>query len=222
MENLSKYAIYLAYGSFFSVAIPLFFLLLKGKQNLRIPLLRALLILLIAAMFFDSTSYILSKMHRSSIVVVNSYFIMQFFCLSYIYYLILKNRLLIYITSVLFTGFTIINTLFIQPFTKLQGYSDALQSVIFIIYGIVCYLQMIKSPFEDEVIHNLALWIMLGTLYYFFMNLYLFVSSTYIFTYQSADTAMIFWGFHNFSNIVKNIFFAAGIYYAGKKAVSRV
>ncbi|HET9057304.1 MAG TPA: hypothetical protein VFN30_10720, partial [Chitinophagaceae bacterium] len=52
---------------------------------------------------------------------------------------------------------------------------------------------------------------------YFSFNLFLFIIANYVFKNFSNEIGMTVWGFHNINNIVKNILFAVGIYYAGKK-----
>ena len=212
----------LLYISRFSVLVPIFFLF-KGKQNftgLTHPVLKGLGLLLLISAFSDLLSYILFKTGGSNLMVGNSYIVAQFFLLNYIYSLIFKNRVLIYIGFVLFTGFFIINIAFIQPFTEFQGWSNTVGSIILLGYSTACFIKIIKYPFEDERFDDLILWINIGVSLYFFMNLYLFASTSYIFKNESADIAILAWSFHNFINIVKNILFATGIYYAGRKMVS--
>lgn len=58
-------------------------------------------------------------------------------------------------------------------------------------------------------------WISTGTLYYYSFNLFSSIPTMY-FTNLSSEDAMVFWSFHDANNIVKNILFCVGIYYAGK------
>ncbi|HET9056058.1 MAG TPA: hypothetical protein VFN30_04340, partial [Chitinophagaceae bacterium] len=60
-------------------------------------------------------------------------------------------------------------------------------------------------------------WITTAVFLYFSFNLFLFIMANYILKKFSAEIGMTVWGFHNINNIVKNILFAVGIYYAGKK-----
>ena len=242
MKILSVFPIYLAYCSFFSVIIPLLFLLWNGKHNLKSPVLRALGLLLFIAFCSDLSSYVLGKTGRSSTVVLNSYFIVQFFLLNYIYYLFLKNRTLAYAVFILFTGFAIINILFIQPFNEYQSWLRVVGGIIFIYYSILYYIQdfkvkSTKIPITNEIsVQNLqesrklyesifnpatwsGLWINTAVFFYFSMNFSLFIMNNYIFKNEAPEIGMLYWSFHNFNNSIKNILFAVAIYQAGRKAV---
>ncbi len=206
----------LSYISVFSVLVPIIcYIFFKNKNRVTV----VLFVLLLVSFAADLGNELFMRLGGRGYSIINAFFIAQFFLLSYIYSLFFKNRMLIYIASILFTGFAIINTLFIQPFNEFQSWSDGVQSAILIIYSITCYNQLLKNPPEDERLGSLILWINMGVSFYFFMNLYLFINANYVFKSESTGTAMIIWGFHNFCNVVKNVFFAVGIYYAGRKAV---
>ncbi|MFM6975307.1 MAG: hypothetical protein ACKOW2_00450 [Sphingobacteriaceae bacterium] len=111
----------------------------------------------------------------------------------------------------------LINTLYYQPLTEFQSWSDGIQSIILFIYAINYNFLLLKSPPEDERQASLTLWVNMGVLFYFGLNLYLFFITNYVFENESTEIAMMSWSFHNFFNIVKNGLFATGIYYAGMK-----
>ena len=204
--------IYLAYCSYLSVLVPLFILLRDFKQHVKIPFLIAFGSLLLAALISDFICYLMSKMDLSSIPIINIYFIVQFCLLSYMYSFILKNRGLIAFFVSAYLSFSLVNSLLVEPFNQIQSWSDGVQSVLLMILAVTCHIQMLKNPSRDEQFNALVLWGNLGVLFYFSLNLYLFISSNYIFTFESTEKAMITWGFHNFFNIVKNVLFAVGIY----------
>ena len=242
MKILFVFPIYLAYASFFSVIIPLLFLLWKGKHNFKSPVLRILGLLLFIAFFSDLASYVLGKMGRSNSAIDNIYTIAEFFLLSYIYSFIFRNRTLIYIGLVLFTGFFIVNIAFIQPFTEFQSWPRAIESIILGCYSILYYIQDLKIkntkiPITNEIsVQNLqesrklyesifnpatwsGLWINSAVFFYFIANFSLFIMSDYVFKSESPEIGMLFWSFHNGINSIKNILFAVAIYQAGCKAV---
>ncbi len=125
--------------------------------------------------------------------------------------------MLIYAGFILFAAFALVNTLFIQPFAEFQGWSDVAGGILLIGYVIICSIQSIKNPFENEGLDSLVLWMNAGVLFYFAFNMYLFASTSYIFKQGFGDIAIMAWGFHNFNNIVKNVLFAVGIYSMGRK-----
>lgn len=213
MEQIPGILLFL---SRFSVLIPFLFLL-RANPAFTGKILRGISVLLAIAAVSDLICYVMLKKGLSNIAVINSYFIIQFYVLSYIYSLYLKNKTVLIIALVTYTGFTIFNTVFIQSFSEMQSWSDGLQSLLFIALSISCHLQLHKNPPADERLSSLILWFNLGVLFYFSLNLYLFMVSNYIFNNESVENSIISWSFHNLFNIVKNVLFAIGIYYAGMK-----
>jgi len=201
----------LAYVSFFSVLIPIFFLL-RRKQNFKSFLLRVLAILLFISAASDSISYLLRQSGRPSILVVNTYFLAQFFLLSFIYHHLLKNKNIIYATVILFAIFSIINASFIQPFSQFQSWPLVLGGIIMLVYSVSYYVQTLKiSPPVDPFCFY-PFWINSAVFYYFAFNLFIFALSSYVFTTMTRDISLTYWGFHNFNGIMKNLLFAIGIY----------
>ena len=207
----------LLYGSYFSVLVPILLLLAK-KQNLKVPFIQVLFVLMIAGTISDLLGYILIKTGRSNTIVNNIFFIVQFFLLSYFYYLLLDNKKLVYAALVLFTGSFIVNTVYIQPFTEYQSWSRIAGGILLISYAIICFRQTLTTPLKDEGLDEMLMWINIAVMFYFGFSMYLFASTNYIFKNESADVAILAWGFYNFVNIVKNVLFATGLYYAGRKA----
>jgi hypothetical protein len=201
----------LFYFSYFSILIPIFFLLGR-KQNFKIILIRVLGILLFASALSDLGGYILISMGKSNILIANIYSVVQFFLLSIIYYLLLEKKKIVYIASILFSLFFILNASFIQPFNEFQSWPLVLESIIFIIFSIIYYGQMLKSkPLIDFVIFY-RFWLNSALFLYFAFNLYIFALSNYIFKNMEAEVGIITWSFHNINNIGKNIIFALAIY----------
>ena len=60
-------------------------------------------------------------------------------------------------------------------------------------------------------------WINTGVLVYFCLNLFLFILGNYVLTKLDPPVSMMIWSFHNVNNILKNIFFAIGIYFFKRK-----
>ncbi len=210
--------IFLMYTSYVSLLIPIYFLF-RGKPYFTDNILKALSLLFFVAVFSDMLGYILIKTGRPNISIDNGYFIIQFFLLSYIYSIFLKDKKLVYVTLILFTGFVIFSTLFIQPFNEYQSWLRVVGGIALILYSLVCYIQELKDPSENERLNSLTLWVNMAILFYFSMNLYLFCTVDFILKNEGVDVAMLSWSFHNLCNITKNVLFAAGIYTAGRKIV---
>jgi hypothetical protein len=202
------------YSSLFSVFIPIFFLFKKTGEYKRIEIkILAAVIFLSAA--FDLINYCLAKVEVPTMVTDNIYCIIQFFLLSYIFYHLLKNKELIYLGLVVYSILLIANTLFFQSFNEFQSWCRVAEDVIILTYVVSFYKYILTcEPPIDGLTHP-PFWINSGVGFYFAFNLSMFLFSNYVFTNLSEDISMLFWSFHNANNIVKNIFFAAAIYYAG-------
>ena len=133
-----QFANILIFVSIFSVLIPIFFLL-KKKRNFSNAPIRILGILLFASAISDFGGYALFKMGKSNIPLSNIYIIVQFFLLSYMYYFLLEKKRIVYVASILFTGFCVINLLFIQSFNEFQSWPNFIQGIFIIIYSIKYY-----------------------------------------------------------------------------------
>lgn len=205
----------LSYISAFSVLVPIagYFIF---KSNYRVA--GILFIVLLLSLASDIGNELFVKAGGRGYVILNSYYTIQFLLLNYMYYRLLKNKTWVYLVLILYTGFTTLNTLFIQSFiTEFQSWSRILESVTLVSYAGLCYNQMLKYAVKDDRFNELVLWINMGVLFYFGLNLYMFGISNYTFSRLLPDEAKILWEFHNFINTVKNVLFAVGFYYAGRK-----
>ncbi|HET9058048.1 MAG TPA: hypothetical protein VFN30_14480 [Chitinophagaceae bacterium] len=181
-------------------------------------LTKTLGLLLVISATADLINYILAKMHVPTIIVANSYFILQFLLLSYIFSLLLSNRKLIYNATALYSAlYLFFFVMGFEHFNDFQSRLRAIEDVVLLIYCVLYYRQLLKTLPAENIWHYAPFWITTAALYYFGLNLLLFIITNYVFTNLPTDAAMTVWGFHNFNNIVKNILFAVGIYYAGKK-----
>lgn len=206
--------ILLAYLSLVSVAIPILLYLWRGRVSYKNKMMKILFLYLVVAAVSDLICFVLGKTGYSNIKVLNIFFLLQFYLLSYLYAIYLKKSSLVIAGVIVFTVFSIVNTLFIQPFDEIQSLSDGLQSVLFILFSIACHLHLLKNPSEDENFDAMVFWINMALMFYFSMNLYLFVSSNYIFSEESSDIGLIAWTFHNCFNVLKNVLLGVGIYQA--------
>lgn len=202
----------LLYGSYLSVLIPIYFLT-RNKIEINSKINRGLSMLLWGAALADLLGYILIKTGKSNIVIDNVYFFFLFLVLSYIYSIFLKNSRIIYIGISFYILFFIMNMVFIEPFTAFQSWPMVLQSLILMSYASIYSIKLYNNPPENEQIGSFMFWINMAVLFYFGMNLYLFISIDYVFKNESADIAMLSWSFHNLCNIIKNILFAVAISY---------
>jgi hypothetical protein len=211
--------VFLAYLSMVSVLIPLIQWVRFNKQDKRSQLLKAILVYLLTSLVFDLLVYGFGKMGKSSTLIVNLFFILQFYLLSYMYAVYLKKSSMISLSVFGFTLFVIINSIFFQPFSQIQSWSDGLQSVLLIIYAVTAHLHLLEYPAEDEYKDSMFFWVNMAFMFYFSLNLYVFITSSYVIGNESAEIGLIFWSFHNCFNIIKNVLIGVGFYHIYTKVV---
>ncbi|MBK7883250.1 MAG: hypothetical protein IPJ81_05245 [Chitinophagaceae bacterium] len=185
----------------------------KKIRIFKIMLIKVLAILLFISAVADFGSYALVKMGKSNLSVSNIYFVVQFFLLSYIYYLLPNNKKIIYIALIFFTVFYIINTLFIQPITIDQNWSNFVGGVLIFIYSMSYYLKLLDNMPTTNIFSFHLFWFNTAIFYYFGASVLIFLCIDFVLKNIPADEGIIIWGFHNFNNIIKNILFAVAIYY---------
>src|SRR5260370_9647538 len=79
------------------------------------------------------------------------------------------------------------------------------------------YNSMYMALPTNNIFRFAPAWITIGVFYYFSFNLFLFASANFVFKDETSEVGLVFWGFHNLNNIVKNCFFAIGIYFGGNE-----
>lgn len=158
----------LSYISMFSVLIPIiFYLIAKEKKGV----IKVLFILLLMSLASDLGNEIFVRTGRRGYQILNTFFIIQFFLLSNIYYRLLNNKLIVYYAIFLFSIFFIINTSFIQSIYEYQSWCRLVGGVFIIIYTANYHFQLFKT--SDEQLHSSPLWLNGAVSFYFSVNLYL-------------------------------------------------
>ena len=206
------------YASNLSPLAPLVLLLsVKKKRTKIIYILTAIIGL---SFLSDAISFFMASKRMDTSVFYNTYFVIQFFLLTYLYRQQVKNKKLVYVTTVIFLAFFIINTLFLQPFTVYQSWLRLAGGIICIAYSVGFFRQMMRvdkaegrwvdNPPIDPFYHY-PFWINAAIFYYFSFNLILFAMDNFIFSNLSMEEIKVFLGFHNFNNIIKNFLFAIAI-----------
>ncbi len=203
----------LSYVSIVSVLIPIVTFLFYPSES---PLAFLLSILIMLALIADIANECYIRAGERGYLILNSYFLLQFILLGFIYFNIFnKQKLILWIVL----GFILIwslNLIFYQTINEYQSYSRILGSLILIVFAIISYKNNFNTPLENNNLNYLIHWINMGVLFYFFLNLYLFTISNYVLKHVFKDDAMVIWGFHSINNIVKNILFAIALFEAGR------
>lgn len=201
----------LLYISYFSIVVPIYFLFRK-KHALKLRQYQLLGVLLLVSAVADMVGYILIRNDISNHVVNNIYFMVSFIVLSLMYAQPLVDaRPSIYsFIGVAFCLF-IWDTFCLQSITGVQSYIATFCAILSIGYAIIYYDHLLTTLPATNITRLPFFWINTAVTYYFGLNLFLFVFSTYIFENLKDEEILVVWIFHNVNNIIKNILYAIGL-----------
>ena len=204
--------------SIFSFLIPLVARLVIRHQEKSI-IWNLLLALFVVSGGVDLITFFSKVSRVQSASLINSYTIIQFFLLGFIYFelYLREHRSIFYAAVGVYVVFEILNSIFLQPFNTFQNFSWTLTGIIFIMFAIGWKLHIFVTTPVLKLNKYPYFWINTAILCYFSVNLFLFILTNYVFTNMTESLGRIFWSFHNFNNIVKNVLFAIGLYYFSPK-----
>jgi hypothetical protein len=195
------------FASVISVAFPLMAYLLKFRAASRpIHLVGALVI---ASALSDVLALVYFSQGASTVFLFNVYYIVLFALLALFYHGIFEHKNTTTGGIIIFIVSFILITTFVQPFTEYQTFVWTIIGMIMVIFSISYFLHIfgLRSPMSNSSL----LWINSGVLYYFSLNLFLFVMSSYVLTKMEAQISLLIWSFHNVNNILKNVLIGFGI-----------
>lgn len=177
-------------------------------------------ILIILSGLFDLVGLLLFQKHQSTVVLFNTYYALLFFLLTWFYYEVLfvnTRRLMIWIGLAVYLQSFILITVFVQNFLQYQTVMWLITAVIMITYSIAYFFYSLSTITSTGYFGYSLIWINIGVMIYFCLNLFLFVMGNYVLTQLDAETSALIWSSHNINNIIKNILFAVGIYFYKRK-----
>ena len=90
--------------------------------------------------------------------------------------------------------------------------------MIMIIYSISYFFYSISTITLSAYFGYSLIWINMGVMIYFCLNLFLFMMGNYVLTQLDPEIGALIWSSHNVNNIIKNILFAIGISFFKKKS----
>jgi hypothetical protein len=207
----------LLYISYFSIVVPFFFLL-RRKHVLRSRQFQIVAVLLIVSVIADVTGFILIKNEMSNLVINNLYFLASFVVLSLLYVRLLSGgKIAIYIFIVAVICFFAWDSLNKQSISGVQSYVITLCSVLALGYSLIYFDHLLHTSPASDLGKFPFFWINSAIMYYYGMNLFIFIFSTYIFENLKDNVILVVWIFHNVNNTIKNILLAIGINNASKE-----
>jgi hypothetical protein len=208
------------YAPIFYEAVPLLLLLIKWKRLERRYFI-FLGLLIITCLGADITSLVAINHSQPTAFLLNMQDVLQFILLLLIYReFYLKGVTAIVVLATTYFGFEIVNSLLYQSINDFQTWTWAWGSVMFVGMAVGYFVFMFKKHAIIDLAHFAPTWINASIAFYFSFSLYLFIVAQYVFANASADTSLVFWGFHNLNNFIKNILFAVAIYVGETKQSS--
>lgn len=111
------------------------------------------------------------------------------------------------------------DTFCVQSIFGVQSYVVTLCSVLSLGYSITYYDYLLEITPSVTITRYPFFWINTAIAYYFGLNLFLFIFSTYIFGNLKDEEIISVWIFHNLNNVVKNVLFAIGLSRAHDKNI---
>lgn len=177
-------------------------------------------ILIIVSGLFDLVGMILFSRHQSTVVLFNSYYFILFLILTWFYYEALfvnTRRILVWIGLAIYLQSFILITFFVQNFMEYQTLMWLITALIMIVYSVAYFFYSLSTIVTSGYFGYSLIWINVGVMIYFCLNLFLFLMGNYVLTKLDPETSALIWGSHNINNIIKNILFAVGIYFYRRK-----
>jgi predicted membrane channel-forming protein YqfA (hemolysin III family) len=204
-----------------SLLVPLLIYISRVKYASRqIHLIGAIVIL---SCLSDLIGYILFKRSESNVLVFNGYYFMLFFLLSWFYYEILfqhRQGKIVWVGIAVYLLSFILITLFFQGLDEYQTLMWVITAIMMITYSIGYFFYSLSTVDPNRYLNYSFIWINVGIMIYFGMNLFLFTIGDYVLTQLDPLTSALIWSSHNVNNIIKNILFAIGIYFYQKKYIN--
>lgn len=198
------------FGSICSVVVPLAVYVVRARRAPGVVHMLGVLVIIAAAS--DVAGYWMFTLRQSTVVLFNSFSIIQFAILSAVFYSLLEsspNRKIVLGGGVLFAICFILITLLAEPFTTYQTLLWTVAGILLIIYSIAYFVHLFSTTQSTGKAG--FMWINSAVLFYFSLNLFLFVISSYVLTQLEPEVGLIVWNFHNINNIVKNLLLGIGI-----------
>lgn len=201
-----------------SVLFPLIMYVNRFRQASRPIHITGILVLVSA--LSDLCGIFLFDNDRSTAVLFNIYYALLFLLLTWFYYDVLfvnTRRIMIWIGLAVYLQSFVLVTVFVQGFLQYQTLMWVITAVIMIVYSIAYFFYSLSTISSSGLLGYSLIWINIGVMIYFCLNLFLFVMGNYVLTQMDPETGAMVWSSHNVNNIIKNILFGTGIYFYKKK-----
>lgn len=204
-----------------SVLVPLVFYLSRARHASR-PI-HIIGILTIISGLCDVIGMIMFSRGVPTAVLFNVYYMVLFLLLTWFYYRILfvnTRRIMIWIGLAIYLLSFILVTLYVQNFMQYQTLMWLITAIIMIVYSIGYFFYSLTTINSSGFFGYSLIWINVGVMIYFCLSLFLFLMGNYVLTKLDPETSALIWSSHNINNILKNVFFAIGIFFFRKRIIA--
>lgn len=170
--------------------------------------------LIIVSGIVDIFGAIFLQRGLSTAVLSNTQDVLQFLLLTWFYLELLcfkKLKNLVYLGVIVYLVALIATTLFVQDFFHNQTLMWSVSGGIIIIFSAAYFMQALSVRPTQQILSYPPIWINFAVFFYFGFNLYLFVFGDHILANASREVATVYWSFHNFNNIIKNVLLGIGL-----------
>lgn len=203
----------IAYTSFFTPLVILGISFFVRNPTTPIRLIRYLTAIGFAV---DLLCLLLGRRGVNTYSIGNVFLLFQTILLFYLYRDVLKIRKYIPAITVLYSVIFLLDYCFINGPFALNSYSNSLSALIFILFSLLYFRNLLIELPVDFVYNIPMVWINLGILVYYSGNLFLFGLNNY-FSDGLEGNQRIVWALHNMLNIAKNIFFIISVWQSLRK-----
>ncbi len=209
MQSDFKIFWFFAYASIFSSILPVVLgsIQLKNRSND----LKLISILSLFAFFLDILSL---KKPILANISTNVYLLLEFGILLSIYakaiQLLSKAKALFVIVIICYLGF-FVTELLQSSKVEMNSYTLTFTSLLFILFSVRYFYLLIRELPTDKIQQLPMFWLNTGVLIYFAGGLFLFAIRNYVIA-AFQDDQTVYWTFHNFLNVIKNILFAVAMW----------
>jgi len=189
-------------------------MLLFRSSNITLRIL-SIHILISAITEFSST--LLWSMKINNIFLLHIYTLEEFALLSWFYATIITGKAwktFFQASVIVFSILTLLNSIFLQTLSVNNTYARGLESLICMVYAIICFNRLINSSSSSMSRHYYLglLLINSGVLIYFTSSSLLFTLSNYLRKPELTDARMLVWTFHAFFSIVYYLLLFFGLW----------
>lgn len=141
----------------------------------------------------------------------DAYLLVEFVLLQIIYFRAFKNPnvfRIFRIIAFIYIVFFFFNVLFVQR-EKINSYTYIISAGVFVVLAVLFFYKLMNDLPTVGVYRLPMFWVSVAVLVYFSGNIFVFTLSDYLVTVLK-DNLIVYWSFHNFLAIVKNILLAIG------------